>query len=303
VHHWRQRNLEDIVVSLFEVIREQVDLVAVADRHLDLLRSGSSLKGRCPYQDHEDNTPSFYLYPDSRFFCYGCRRHGDVTDLWALVKGLRPGLEAALDLAQEYGVDLPKMSLEARERAEQRREAEAEYLRQAEEHHEALSLHPQVVEWWEGRGFDEGLRETFLLGVIDDGANAVIPYWSRGRAQGLIRRKLDKKPDDKYLLPKKEEFPLGHRPLFVPGAVKDGMFLVEGFVDALALSVLGYGVAAVGGPHPNQEQLEELKRFPGQIYVLPDANEEGREAARRWVEHLFPKTLLCPPNYEKETTK
>jgi DNA primase len=287
-------------VSLFEVIREQVVLEAVADRLLDPVRYGSSLKCRCPYPDHEDNNPSFYLYPDSRFFCYGCKRHGDVVDLWALVKGLRPGLEAALDLAQEYGVDLPKTSPEARERAEQRREVEAEYLRQAEEHHEALSLHPHVVEWWEGRRFDEGSRGRLLLGAANDGTEAIIPFWNKGRVHGLIRRKLEKEPDHKYLLPKKEEFPLGHRPLFVPGAVKDGMFLVEGFIDAMALSVLGYGVAAVGGTHLNQEQLEELKRLPGPLYVLPDADEEGREAARRWVEQLFPKARLCPPNYEKE---
>jgi DNA primase len=296
----RQRNPEDIVVSLFEVIREQVDLVTIADRHFDPVRSGSSLKCRCPYPEHEDRNPSFYLYPDSRFFCYGCRRHGDVVDLWALVKGLRPGLEAALDLAQEYGIDLPKTSPEARERAEQRREVEAEYLRQAEEHHEALSLHPHVVEWWEGRRFDEGSRRRLLLGAANDGTEAIIPFWNKGRVHGLIRRKLEKEPDHKYLLPKKEEFPLGHRPLFVPGAVKDGMFLVEGFVDAMALSVLGYGVAAVGGTHLNQEQLEELKRLPGPLYVLPDADEEGREAACRWVEQLFPKAHLCPSNYEKE---
>lgn len=287
-------------MSLFQVIREQVDLVMIADRHLDLLCSGSSLKCRCPYPDHEDNNPSFYLYPDSRFCCYGCRRHGDVVDLWALVKGLRPGLEAAMDLAQEYGVDLPKTSPEARERAEWRREVEAAYLKKAAESHEALSRHPQVVEWWEGRRFDEGSRGRLFLGAAYDGTEAIIPFWNKGRVHGLIRRKLEKKPDHKYLLPKKEEFPLGHRPLFVPGAVKDGMFLVEGFVDAMALSVLGYGVAAVGGTHFNQEQLEELKRLPGPLYVLPDADEEGREAARRWVEQLYPKALLCPPNYEKE---
>ena len=131
-----------------------------------------------------------------------------MTDLWAAVKGLRPGMEAALDLAREFGVDLPTVSAEAKEKAERRRQLEAEYLRQAEEHHEALSQHPSVVEWWEGRGFYEGLREKFLLGVTDDGARAAtIPFWNRGRVHGIVRRKLEKEPDRKYLLPKKEEFP------------------------------------------------------------------------------------------------
>jgi DNA primase len=151
-----------------------------------------------------------------------------------------------------------------------------------------------------GRGFDEGLREKFLLGVAGDGANATIPFWSRGRVHGPIRRKLT--GDPKYVLPKKVEYPAGYRPLFVPGRVREGMFLVEGYVDALALSALGYGVAAIGGTHPNQEQLEELKRLPGQIYVLPDADEEGRKAAWRLVEELYPKAMLCPPEYERKVT-
>jgi hypothetical protein len=45
-------------VSPFEVIREQVVLEAVADRHLDPVRSGSSLKCRCPYPDHKDKNPT-----------------------------------------------------------------------------------------------------------------------------------------------------------------------------------------------------------------------------------------------------
>ena len=104
------------------------------------------------------------------------------------------------------------------------------------------------------------------------------------------------------MLPEKEELALGHRPLFMPGRVREGMFLVEGYVDALAISALGYGVAAVGGTYLNQKQLQELRRLPGQIYVLPDADEEGEKAARRWVEELYPKALLCPPEYERKVT-
>jgi DNA primase len=287
-------------MSPFEELRERVDLAELASRFTDLNTSGRALVGRCPSPDHEDTDPSFHVYPEGRFFCYGCRWRGDVTNLWAALKGLRPGIEAALDLAREYGVDLPTASAGAKEKAERRRKLEADYLARAEEHHEHLSRHPSVVEWWEGRGFDEELRRRFLLGVADDGAAAVIPFWSRGRVHGLIRRKLEKDPDNKYLLPKKEQFPLGYRPLFIPGRVREGMFLVEGYVDALALSALGYGVAAIGGTHPNPEQSEEIRRLPGRIYVLPDADEEGRKAAWGLVEQLYPKAMLCPAEYERK---
>jgi len=285
-------------MNIFEMLRERIDLSELAGHHTELKPCGKALVGCCPHPEHDDENPSFHVYPEGRFFCYGCRWHGDVTDLWSAVKGLKPGMEAGLDLAREFGVDFPTVSAEDREKAERRRQLEADYLARAQEHHEYLSRHPRVVEWWEGRGFDEELREKFLLGVV--GAEATIPFWNRGRVHGLIRRKLEKDPDRKYLLPNKELFPLGYRPLFIPGRVREGMFVVEGYVDALALSALGYGVAAIGGTHTNQEQLAEIRRLPGRIYVLPDADEEGRKAARRLGEELYPKALLCPPEYEKK---
>lgn len=68
-------------VSIFEVLREGVPLEELAGRYTGLERSGRSLKGRCPYPDHDDDDPSLHVYPDGRFWCYGCRRHGDVVDL------------------------------------------------------------------------------------------------------------------------------------------------------------------------------------------------------------------------------
>jgi DNA primase len=287
------------VVSLFESIREQIDLVAVADRHLDLAPSGSAMKGRCPYSDHDDENPSFYAYPDGRFHCYGCGRHGDVVDLWATLKGLRPGIEAACDLAQEYGISLPEADLEATDKADERRRREAEYLEDAQKFHQALTRAQEVAEWWEQRGFDEDLRQRFLLGA-HEGA-AVIPFWTRGRVEGFIRRNLQGEP--KYRLQRAEEFVRGYRPLFIPGALNGEMFLVEGYVDALALAALGSSAIAIGGTHISDRQMEELMRIPGRLYILPDDDGPGEEAARRWVEDLYPKAALCPANYEKERTE
>jgi Toprim-like len=166
------------------------------------------------------------------------------------------------------------------------------------EAHERLARHPEVGEWWERRAFDEELCKRFMLGASEDGTAAAIPFWHRGRVHGLIRRKLEGEP--KYVLPKSEEFPYGHRPLFIPGSAREGVVLVEGYVDALALAALGMDAAAIGGTGISTHQRDELWELPGPIYIMPDDDEEGEKAARRWVEDLYPKALLCPPNYERE---
>ena len=254
--------------------------------------------GRCPHPDHEDENPSFHVYPDGRFHCYGCGWHGDVTDLWSLVKGVPPGIEAALDLAREYEITLPELGAEAQKNARIRRSLEAQHAAQALEAHERLAHHPEVGEWWERRSFDEELCKRFMLGASEDGTAAAIPFWHRGRVHGLIRRKLEGEP--KYVLPKKEEFPYGHRPLFIPGAARGKIILVEGYIDALALAVLGMDAAAIGGTGISKCQRDDLWELPGPIYIMADDDKEGEKAARSWVEDLYPMALLCPTNYEKE---
>jgi DNA primase len=121
----------------------------------------------------------------------------------------------------------------------------------------------------------------------------------RGRVKVLIRRKLRDEPK-KYLYPNAEDFSEGHRPLFIPGPVRDGSFLVEGIVDALALAAVGESAVAIGGTGISREQLRELESLPGPLYIIPDADDQGAAAAREWVRHLYPRGLLCPAEYGGE---
>lgn len=76
--------------------------------------------------------------------------------------------------------------------------------------------------------------------------------------------------------------------------------MVEGIVDALALAALGQSAVAVGGTGISEPQVRELEGLPGTLYVLPDGDEEGGAAARRWVDRLYPRALLCPAEYGGE---
>ena len=278
-------------MSIFETLQERVPLEEVTGA-----RTGE--KARCIAPHHQDANPSMHLYGD-HVHCFGCGFHGDVTDAWAAIHGFDRPIEAALSLARAYDVEPPEMDREAKRQAQERREKEDRYQRQAEACHKALSRHDNVAGWWEGRGFGQELRERFLLGANKDATAAVVPFWNRGRVKGLIRRKLRDEPK-KYLYPNAEDFPGGHRPLFIPGPVRAGAFLVEGVIDALALAASGESAVAIGGTGIGREQLRELERLPGPLYILPDADEEGTAAAREWVRHLYPKALLCPAEYGGE---
>jgi DNA primase len=262
-----------------------------------IVAANNSNKVRCVAPDHPDNNPSMHLY-DDHVHCFSCGFHGDVTDVWAATRGFCHPIEAALDLAREFGIQWPEWSPEAKKRAQVRREKEGSYSKQAQACHRALDKHPRVREWWESRGFGGELQERFLLGSNKSGTAAVVPFWNRGRVQGLIRRNLQGRR--KYLYPNSEDFPGGYRPLFIPGSVRPGAFLVEGIVDAMALAAVGESVAAIGGTYISREQMQELELMSGPLYILPDADEKGDKAARKWARELYPKAFRCPAEYGEE---
>jgi CHC2 zinc finger len=93
-----------------EAVGEAVPIESVASRYTDLEPLGGEawFTGRCPLRDHEDRSPSFYLYPPGRFHCYGCGRFGDVVDLEFLCGDYGELWEAMVALVIEFGVELPE---------------------------------------------------------------------------------------------------------------------------------------------------------------------------------------------------
>jgi len=59
--------------------KQGLDLISIIENTgVDLRRSGSRYVGLCPF--HADKQPSFCVFPDGHFRCFGCGEHGDVID-------------------------------------------------------------------------------------------------------------------------------------------------------------------------------------------------------------------------------
>jgi DNA primase len=72
-----------------EYIRQllaSVDLPAIIGRDIKLSRSSGRLIGLCPF--HRESSPSFVVYDDGHFHCYGCGAHGNAIRYVVLTRRL-----------------------------------------------------------------------------------------------------------------------------------------------------------------------------------------------------------------------
>ena len=91
--------------SYLRELRDNNDIVSVAESYVELKRTGSTHSCRCPF--HSDGTPSCHFYPDTQsFFCFGCGAGGDVVNFIRLIENL-DYYDAIKFLAQRAGMALP----------------------------------------------------------------------------------------------------------------------------------------------------------------------------------------------------
>src|SRR5258708_8876351 len=64
----------------FEAVKRRAPLPQYCQAHgIEFRRARNNLLGLCPL--HDESTPSFTVFPDGHFHCYGCGAHGDIVDL------------------------------------------------------------------------------------------------------------------------------------------------------------------------------------------------------------------------------
>jgi DNA primase len=173
-----------VIVDAVEEIKGRLSIEDVVGPYVELKRSGSSLKGLCPF--HQEKTPSFYVRPShGTFHCFGCGRGGDQFSFLMEMEHL--GFPDALKrLAEQAGVTLPER--EARKpslkgRLHEVNDAAQDFFAEALQGNEGRI----VRDYLESRRFGEDAVGLFGLGYAPRGREMLVPHLrSRGFDDRLI---------------------------------------------------------------------------------------------------------------------
>ncbi|MBN8522265.1 MAG: DNA primase [Rickettsiales bacterium] len=149
-----------IPVEFYNYLRSQLRASDIVKQKVALTRKGNEYLGICPF--HSEKTPSFTVNDAKRFYhCFGCGAHGDIIKFVAETTGLSYK-EAAIKIAQENSIDLPKMTAAQKEEYD-----EAEQIYNVLELASAYftdQINAEVEEYLLARGIDKNITDQFSIG-------------------------------------------------------------------------------------------------------------------------------------------
>ena len=167
-----------VVANTFEevisLIKDRLDIVDVVSQYVVLKKSGANYWGICPF--HNDSKPSMSVSPSKGIFkCFSCGTGGDA--LYFLVKiQNREYKEVILELAEKFGIELPKKFAPSNEN----KNLKSEMLKACEKAAKFYNLQlktdsgaSKASSYLNNRGITEEIIQKFTLGWAPDKFDAL----------------------------------------------------------------------------------------------------------------------------------
>lgn len=337
--------MPEIPQPVLDEIKHRVDMATLVSEHLTLKRSGRGFTGLCPF--HEEKTPSFYVNPErGSFHCFGCNAGGNAfTFLMRMTGQTFP--EVVRELAEKVGVVVPESrAARGQDKLAEVNQLACELFQvvlheskrgeRARKYLEDRGLSTETVRrfglgfapgdgWVEKlRGRDVSMADLKRLGLVSEGRSGPYPLFRdrlifpihdlSGRVIAFGGRAIGETKGPKYLnSPESPLYRKGHH-LYGMDLARDEarkreqVLLVEGYMDAIALSQAGMtNAVAVLGTALTADQLRLARRFASEIVVCFDGDEAGRRAALRAFPlcvdqvDLWPKAVFLPAGEDPDS--
>jgi DNA primase len=155
--------------SFIDDLVSRADIVEIIDARVPLKKAGRDHKACCPF--HDEKSPSFTVSQSKQFFhCFGCGAHGTVIGFLMDFDGLE-FVEAIEELAQRYGIEVPREAGTAVDPAKQQQNREIlEVLTKANLWYQRkLREHPKASEYLKARGLSGKTAALFEIGFVPEG--------------------------------------------------------------------------------------------------------------------------------------
>ena len=175
-------------------LKLRINIADVVSRTVTLRRSGSRLRGLCPF--HNEKTPSFYVNPDrGSFKCFGCGKAGDIIEFVRETEQL--GFTEAVEaLGQRFGIviEYEEGGGPTREERSLRQELYDLHEQAADFYHEVFKggvpAGEYMREYWAGRRrFPPELAAEFKIGAAPaDDAGLAARLWKRKYSEDALRQ-------------------------------------------------------------------------------------------------------------------
>lgn len=155
---------------------ESVDIVDLVGENVRLSRRGRNYIGLCPF--HQEKTPSFIVSPDKSIYkCFGCGKGGNAISFMMDFHTYSFN-ESIKELANKYGVPLPKES-DFNQNSDDRREQLFRSLQDAATYFNKLLYSKEGKEtlaYIKNRNFDDTIIAKFMLGHSPDSSSNLYNY-------------------------------------------------------------------------------------------------------------------------------
>ena len=156
--------------SFINSLVERVDIVDVVGGRVRLKKAGGNQLGLCPF--HDEKTPSFHVYPDGHYHCFGCGAHGTTLGFLMEMDGLSFP-EAVEALAAFAGVEVPREQGAQRSSSRAKTAPLYDVLSAADEQFRGwLRRHaegPAAAAYLKSRGVSGEIVEQFGIGLAPAG--------------------------------------------------------------------------------------------------------------------------------------
>lgn len=310
--------------SAKEKIREQVPIIDVISRYVELLPAGSRLKGLSPFTG--EKTPSFYVDPEKNlFYCFSSQQGGDIFSFIQIVEGFSFP-ESIRFLAKEYAIDISDTSTIHRSETNTlyeicedaitffRKNMTNEittYMKQRDVKQESLDLWEigyapsgwsALTTYLQKKGYQSDvLKRSGLVGIKGEKIydrfrdRIMFPLKTQKKCVGFTGRASSTNEESgKYInvpeteIYKKKSYCYGLDQASQSIRKNNFVILVEGQMDVILMHQYGFTTTvASSGTAVTQEHIRAIARYTKNIVLAFDGDTAGVAAAIRATEQAF----------------